>query len=105
MPAAQLKRLATDEFWEVRAGVALNPKAGEDLLTMLGEDDHSHVRRCVCEYDNAPLHLVNALRSDADYWVRAAATAACKRRAQTAPDTTPQAEMTCPDQMEEEGET
>ena len=104
MPVAQLKRLATDEFWEVRVGVALNPKAGEVLLAMLVEDDHSEVRRCVCNNDDAPLRLVNALRSDADYWVRAAATAACKRRAQTVPDTTPQAEMTCPDKMEE-GET
>ena len=93
-PAAQLKTLAADQFWGVRAGVALNPKAGEDLLAMLGEDHDSHVRRCVCEYDNAPLRLVNALRSDTNFRVRAAATAACKRRTQTTPDTTPQAETT-----------
>ena len=105
MPAAQLKTLATDEFWGVRAGVALNPKAGDVLLAMLCEDHDSHVRRCVCEYDNAPLRLVNALRCDADFRVRAAATAACKRRAQTTPDTTPQAETTCPDQKDDEGET
>ena len=103
MPAAQLKTLATDEFWGVRAGVALNPKAGDGVLAMLCEDHDSHVRSCVCEYDNAPLRLVNALRSDKDFRVRAAATAACKRRAQTAPDT--QAETTCPDQMQHDGGT
>ena len=91
-PATQLKTLATDPFWGVRASVALNPKAGAVLLAMLCEDHDSHVRRCVCEYDNAPLRLVNALRSDTNFRVRAAATAACKRRAQTTPDT--QAEMT-----------
>ena len=106
MPLAQLNRLATDEFWEVRAGVALNSKAPEDLLMVLVEDHDGDVRRCVCENDEAPLRLVDALKSDRDYRVRAAAAAACKRRrAQTAPDTAPQVELTRSDQIEDEGET
>ena len=80
VPPEQLQALAEDEVWEVRAGVALNKRSPEGLLAVLAQDGCSDVRRCVCENDRAPQHLVDALCSDADYWVRAAAAAACERR-------------------------
>ena len=105
-PAELLRTLASDNDWYVRADVSSNTAVPNDLLKVLVEDSHPVVRRCLCDNDKVPEGLADALRADPDYWVRAAAAAVWeRRRAQTAPNTAPRAEMTCPDQMEEEGET
>ena len=80
MPQQQLKTLATDEHWQVRAGVALNRTAPGETLVLLAEDREGDVRRCVCENDDTPRRVLRSLRSDPDYWVRAAAAAAVERR-------------------------
>ena len=80
MPQQQLKTLAADEHWQVRAGVALNLTAPAETLVLLAEDRECHVRRCVCENDDTPRRVLHSLRSDPDYWVRAAAAAVERRR-------------------------
>ena len=105
-PAELLRTLASDNDWYVRADVSSNPAVPNDLLKVLVEDSHPWVRRRLCDNGKVPQGLVDVLRADPDYWVRAAAAAVWeRRRAQTAPDTAPRAEMTCPDQIEDEGET
>ena len=105
-PAELLRTLAADRVWYVRADVASNTAVPNALLEVLAEDSHPWVRRGLCDNDKVPLGLVDALRADPDYWVRAEAAAVWERRgAQTAPDTVPQAEITRPDQIEDEGET
>ena len=89
MPQQQLKTLATDEHWQVRAGVALNLTAPAETLVLLAEDREGHVRRCVCENDDTPRRVLHSLRSDPDYWVRAAAAAAVERRRKRAGEPRP----------------
>ena len=84
-PAELLAVLAADDDWYVRSGVAENVAAPAELLEVVSRDGVSGVRCCLCRNDKAPERLVDALRADPDYWVRAAATAACERRAQNAP--------------------
>ena len=85
-PAELLAVLAADDDWYVRSGVAENVAAPTELLEVLSRDRVPGVRCCLCRNDKTPERLVDALRADPDYWVRAAATAACERRgAQNAP--------------------
>ena len=86
-PAELLAALAADDHWFVRAGVSSNTAAPTGMLEVLARDAVPGVRRRLCSNDEAPERLVDALRADPDYWVRAAAAAACERRgAQTAPN-------------------
>ena len=84
--AELLAALAADDHWYVRSGVASNTAAPSDLLEVLSRDRVRGVRRSLCRNDQTLRRLVDALRADPDYWVRAEATAACEQRgAQTAP--------------------
>lgn len=82
MAPERLQTLAVHQDRELRAAAALNPAMPQELLETLAGDDDSDVRRCVCHNNNTPHHVLDALRSDPDYWVRAAAAAAHRHRAE-----------------------
>ena len=82
MAPERLQALAVHQDWRLRAAVALNPAMPEQLLETLAGDDNSDVRRCVCHNNNVPAAVLDALGSDPDYWVRAAAAAAHRHRAE-----------------------
>lgn len=79
-PARLLAALADDDDWYVRASVAYNPAVPPAVLEVLAHDPETRVRSCLCGNDHAPAAVVDALRTDVDYWVRAAAAAACEQR-------------------------
>ena len=76
-----LAALATDDDWWVRAGVASNTAAAPHLLEALAHDPDSGVRHCLCHNDKTPQHgWWTPSEPTPDYWVRAAAVAACEKR-------------------------
>ena len=49
-----LKKLMTDEDWEVREAVALNPALTSDMLREMKNDTHKFVLSAILKHDKTP---------------------------------------------------
>ena len=65
-----LEELAEDEDWQVRSGVAINPKTPVEVLRKLAEDKDSLVRMRAAENPNTPAEVLRKLGEDNNYGVR-----------------------------------
>ncbi len=65
-----LTKLSKDWWWEVRAGVAVHPRASLELLMELANDESAWVRRAVAERKDAPTLCLDLLADDVDLGVR-----------------------------------
>jgi hypothetical protein len=67
-----LERLANDNHYNVRRGVALNPNTPPETLERLANDDYYWVRYCVAENPNTPPETLEHLVEDGDSLIREA---------------------------------